>query len=53
MAEEVGALKVGLSIDSAKFEQSMASVDRNLKALGQEWHFRTKGKVQIHRRANG
>lgn len=36
MAEEVGSLRVGLSIDSAKFEQSLASVDRNLKALGGE-----------------
>ncbi|WP_427137217.1 phage tail tape measure protein [Psychrobacillus psychrodurans] len=36
MAEEVGSLRVGLSLDSATFEQSMKSVDRNLKALGQE-----------------
>ncbi|MDX1769889.1 MAG: phage tail tape measure protein [Planococcaceae bacterium] len=45
MAEEVGALKVGLSIDSAKFEQSMKSVDRNLKALGGEMAIvRARGK---------
>lgn len=45
MAEEVGSLKVGLSIDSAKFEQSLASVDRNLKALGGEMAIaRNKGK---------
>lgn len=36
MAEEIGSLRVGLSLDSAKFEQSMSSVDRNIKALGQD-----------------
>lgn len=36
MAEEVGSLRVGLSLDSATFDQSMKSVDRNLKALGGE-----------------
>ena len=45
MADEVGALKVGLSIDSAKFEKSLASVDRNLKALGGEMAIvRARGK---------
>ncbi|MDX1806537.1 MAG: hypothetical protein R3267_05900 [Paenisporosarcina sp.] len=43
--EEVGSLKVGLSMDSAKFEQSLASVDRNIKALGQDMAIvRAKGK---------
>jgi len=36
MAEDIGNLAIKLSIDSAKFEQSMASIDRNLKAMGQE-----------------
>jgi phage-related minor tail protein len=36
MAEEVGSLRVGLALDSATFDQSLKSVDRNLKALGQE-----------------
>ena len=37
MAEqEVGNLAVRLSLDSANFEQSMSSINRNLKALGQE-----------------
>ncbi|MFC4409429.1 phage tail tape measure protein [Chungangia koreensis] len=46
MAEnEVGSLRVGLSLDSANFEQSLASVDRNVKALGQEMAIvRAKGK---------
>lgn len=34
--EEVGSLRVGLSLDSATFDQSLKSVDRNIKALGQE-----------------
>ena len=34
--QEVGSLRVGISLDSAKMEQSLASVDRNLKALGGE-----------------
>lgn len=43
--EEVGSLKVGLSMDSAKFEQSLASVDRNIKELGQDMAIvRAKGK---------
>lgn len=45
MTEEVGSLRVGLSMDSAKFEQSMSSIDRNLKTLGQEMAIvRAKGK---------
>ena len=37
MAEtEVGNLAVKLSLDSANFERSMSSIDRNLKAMGQE-----------------
>lgn len=45
MAEEVGSLRVGLSIDSAEFDQSLSSVDRNLKALGGEMAIvRAKGK---------
>lgn len=36
MAEEVGNLAVRLSLDSANFTQSMSSIERNLKALGQE-----------------
>lgn len=36
---------MGLSLNSATFEQSMASVDRNIKALGQEMAaVRNKGK---------
>ncbi|QFF98789.1 phage tail tape measure protein [Psychrobacillus glaciei] len=46
MAEqEVGRLKVSLSIDSANFEKSISSIDRNLKAMGQEMaSARNKGK---------
>lgn len=46
MAEqEVGNLRVGLALDSANFEQSLSSVDRNLKALGGEMAIvRAKGK---------
>lgn len=36
MADDVGNLRVGLSLDSATFDQSLKSVDRNLKALGGE-----------------
>lgn len=37
MAEqEVGNLAVRISLDSANFEQSMASINRNLRTLGQE-----------------
>ncbi|MBO0586114.1 phage tail tape measure protein [Sporosarcina sp. E16_8] len=36
MAQDVGALKVSLTLDSANFSQSMASIDRNLRAMGQE-----------------
>lgn len=36
MADDVGNLRVGLSLDSASFDSSMKSIDRNLKALGQE-----------------
>lgn len=37
MAEtEVGSLAVKLSLNSADFTKSMASIDRNLKAMGQE-----------------
>ena len=36
MSEEVGSLRVGLALDSATFDQSLKSVDRNLKALGGE-----------------
>lgn len=45
MAEEIGALKVSLSLDSADFSRSMASVDRNLKTLGQEMRIsQSRGK---------
>lgn len=36
MAEEIGSLRVGLSLDSATFDQSLASINRNIKGLGQE-----------------
>ena len=36
MTADVGSLRVGLSLDSAQFTQSLASVERNVKALGQE-----------------
>lgn len=36
MADDVGSLRVGLSLDSATFDQSLKSIDRNLKALGGE-----------------
>ncbi|KAA0944151.1 phage tail tape measure protein [Sporosarcina sp. ANT_H38] len=36
MAEDIGSLAISLSIDSANFEQSMSSIDRNLRAMGQE-----------------
>ncbi|TDL34580.1 hypothetical protein E2R51_02360 [Jeotgalibacillus sp. S-D1] len=43
--EEVGKLKVSLSLDSANFERSMASTERNIKTMGQELSIlRNKGK---------
>jgi TP901 family phage tail tape measure protein len=36
MADDVGSLRVSLSLDSADFSQSMASVDRSLRTLGGE-----------------
>ncbi|RDU35482.1 phage tail tape measure protein [Neobacillus piezotolerans] len=43
--EEIGALKVSLSLESADFTRSMASIDRNLKTLGGELAtIRNKGK---------
>ena len=44
MAEDIGSLKVSLSMDGADFNQSLASVERNVKALGQEMSsIRAKG----------
>ncbi len=36
MSEEVGSLRVGLALDSATFDKSLASINRNIKGLGQE-----------------
>lgn len=45
MAEDIGSLRVSISMDEADFNQSLASVERNVKALGQEMSgIRAKGK---------
>lgn len=45
MPEDVGSLAVSLSLDSSEFNRPLASVDRNLKALGGELSaIRNKGK---------
>lgn len=44
MTEDIGSLRVSLALDGSDFNKSMASVDRNIKALSQEMSIiRAKG----------
>lgn len=44
MTEDIGSLRVSIGLDGSDFNKSMASVERNVKALGQEMSIlRAKG----------
>ncbi|SDI19362.1 phage tail tape measure protein, TP901 family, core region [Alteribacillus persepolensis] len=53
MAEEVGALKIDLSIDSADFSRSMTDINRKLRGLNSEFKANTAGNRNYERSLEG